>query len=183
MNLGNLLLETGTTGGSRHALPRGPAHRRRAWRTSTTRSAPRWRDSARARTPWRSTAKRCASSRRRPMPTRASRQSSRRRDESGTPSPTTRHGRVSSRHQPTRTWDWATRSIAPDAFERAATAYGAAVRLAPESVEARNNLGAALERLGRVNDAAAQYREAVRLAPNSTAARANLARVRGPGRP
>ena len=71
----------------------------------------------------------------------------------------------------------ATRAIAAGDYARAAAAYEAAVRLAPDSPDARNNYGAALERLGRIDDAAAQYREAVRLAPDSAGARANLARA------
>lgn len=53
--------------------------------------------------------------------------------------------------------------------------FRAAVRLAPGLGAARSNLGAALHRLGRLDEAVAEHREAVRLAPREAMLHVNLA--------
>jgi Flp pilus assembly protein TadD len=52
-----------------------------------------------------------------------------------------------------------------------------ALRLKPDFAEAHNNLGTALHRMGRIEEAISQYQEALRLKPESEEARANLART------
>jgi len=53
--------------------------------------------------------------------------------------------------------------------------YQEALKLAPDSAEAHNNLAGVLVGLGRAEEAIPHFREAVRLAPDSAPARANLA--------
>jgi Flp pilus assembly protein TadD len=60
-------------------------------------------------------------------------------------------------------------------LERAVQAYREAIALAPSSVEARSNLGAALAALGRYEEAKEAYREALRLLPGDARIRLNLA--------
>jgi Flp pilus assembly protein TadD len=62
--------------------------------------------------------------------------------------------------------------------------YEEAIRLKPDYVAARCNLGNALNALGRVPEAVAQYEEAVRLMPADSTIRMNFAVVllNAPGR-
>jgi Flp pilus assembly protein TadD len=59
----------------------------------------------------------------------------------------------------------------------AAAEFEAVIGIVPGSAEAHNNLGACLERMGRLEEALTHYAETVRLAPESADARANLARA------
>jgi len=52
-----------------------------------------------------------------------------------------------------------------------------AAELAPEDAEIRNDLGAALVRLGKIPEAIHEFHEALRLNPNNAAAHANLGSV------
>ncbi len=52
--------------------------------------------------------------------------------------------------------------------------YEQALRLAPKHVEARSNLGVALQALGRLDQAEVCFREAIRLRPNFADAHSNL---------
>ena len=53
--------------------------------------------------------------------------------------------------------------------------YEAALRLRPDSADAHNNLGYALERIpGRLDDAIAEYERALRLKPDDAGAQINL---------
>lgn len=57
--------------------------------------------------------------------------------------------------------------------------FEAALESKPEFAEAHYNLGIALERTGKVREAAAQFEEAVRIKPEDAAARSALAGLRG----
>jgi Flp pilus assembly protein TadD len=59
--------------------------------------------------------------------------------------------------------------------ERAIPQYRAYLKLRPEAVEARSNLGAALARTGRYSDAIVEYREALKRRPGNPGIRLNLA--------
>ena len=58
--------------------------------------------------------------------------------------------------------------------ETAMACYRAAVRLAPEAVEAHNNLGNLLDQSGRPNEALAEYQTAARLRPEAPRVHENL---------
>ena len=60
-------------------------------------------------------------------------------------------------------------------FGEAVEEFRAVLQLAPETAEARNNLGVALASLGRLDDAIGEFREALRLQPDFADARRNLA--------
>ena len=61
----------------------------------------------------------------------------------------------------------------------AARHYEKMLALAPESVEARNELGVAYAQLGRFDDARAQFEAVLRIKPDHQGAQENLARLRG----
>jgi Flp pilus assembly protein TadD len=61
-------------------------------------------------------------------------------------------------------------------FAQAVTEYEVALRY-DDSAEVHNNLGVALVRLGRRDEAIAHFREALRLQPGDIGARDNLARA------
>lgn len=58
--------------------------------------------------------------------------------------------------------------------EQALAHLAEAVRLKPDLVEGRYNLAAALQQVGRLDEAATQYREAIRLVPTHARAHCNL---------
>ncbi len=60
-------------------------------------------------------------------------------------------------------------------IEEAITAYRAFLKLEPEHVEARSNLGAALSHTGRYEEAIAEYEQALKRAPSNAGIRLNLA--------
>jgi spermidine synthase len=60
-------------------------------------------------------------------------------------------------------------------FGEAVEEFRAVLQRAPETAEARNNLGVALASLGRLDDAIEEFREALRLEPDFADARRNLA--------
>ena len=62
----------------------------------------------------------------------------------------------------------------PGRQREAIAEYEAALRIRPDSAEARNNLGIALAQTGDAADALAQYEEALRLKPNDSEAHYNL---------
>ena len=62
-------------------------------------------------------------------------------------------------------------------FQEAADAFGQAVGVAPESVDARANLGLALLRLGDTEDAVEQFESVLRLDAGNAVARASLGMV------
>jgi tetratricopeptide (TPR) repeat protein len=55
-----------------------------------------------------------------------------------------------------------------------------ALQINPDLVEALDNLGAALLRLGRVPEAIARYEQALRINPDDAEARNSLAHLRSP---
>lgn len=63
----------------------------------------------------------------------------------------------------------------PDDLDGALRHLTTAVRLNPDVAESRNDLGTALQRLGRIDEAVLEYRAAIRLAPNFVRPHANLA--------
>ena len=67
--------------------------------------------------------------------------------------------------------------------ESARRTYLEALRLSPRMVQAENNLGVVLERLGRIEDAMAHYRRALEIDPQYADARNNLARLTGGSTP
>ena len=66
--------------------------------------------------------------------------------------------------------------------DSARAAYEEALRISPRMVQAENNLGVVLERLGRTEEAIARYRRALEIDPGYGDARNNLDRLTG-GRP
>jgi Flp pilus assembly protein TadD len=66
---------------------------------------------------------------------------------------------------------------AQEQYPAAATAYRRALALAPDLVEARNNLGNALLLSGQVAAAVAEYREALRQRPGDPAIAESLRRA------
>jgi tetratricopeptide (TPR) repeat protein len=62
----------------------------------------------------------------------------------------------------------------PGRLDDAVSHYEEAIRLKPDYVEARCNLGNALNSMGRTTDAISQYSEAVRLAPGAAAVHLNF---------
>ncbi len=65
--------------------------------------------------------------------------------------------------------------MALERVEEAVDAYGRATTLAPDDLEAANNLGAALTHMGRFKDAVAVFRGASSLAPDDPRIQRNLA--------
>ncbi len=61
----------------------------------------------------------------------------------------------------------------------AADAYRAAVRLAPDHLEAGHNLGVVLERSGRTAEAIEQFRSVLRSHPDSSPTKDSLQRLTG----
>ncbi|MBV9762559.1 MAG: tetratricopeptide repeat protein [Acidobacteriaceae bacterium] len=67
----------------------------------------------------------------------------------------------------------------PGRLPEAIAHYQAALRMQPESVEARSDLGSALAKSGRFDQALAEFETALRLAPDCSICRANLAIAQG----
>jgi len=63
-------------------------------------------------------------------------------------------------------------------YEEAVVQYTEALRIEPDHVDTRSNLGNALAHLGRLDDAIAQYEAALRIDPNRADVRYNLDFVR-----
>lgn len=67
----------------------------------------------------------------------------------------------------------------PGRLPEAIAHYQAALRIQPESVEARSDLGSALAKTGRFDQAINQFESALRIAPDCAICRGNLAVARG----
>ena len=65
----------------------------------------------------------------------------------------------------------------PDRLPEAIAEYQTAIRLKPDYVEARNNLGAALARTGRLPEAVAEFERVLQLKPDNEEAHNNLGNV------